>query len=48
MVGCVQCKAGIGIAMGNASADVKANTGIVAAEVDKDGILKSLNNLNII
>ncbi len=40
--------AGIGVAMGNASDEVKANADLVTAAVDVDGIYKALKQLNII
>lgn len=41
-------KAGTGVAMGNASAKVKANADIVTANVDDNGIYKALVHLKII
>lgn len=38
-------KAGIGVAMGNASPEVKANADLVTAEVSADGIYKALKKL---
>lgn len=40
--------AGIGVAMGNASDDVKANADHITAAVDDDGILKAMTALGII
>lgn len=40
--------AGIGVAMGNASDEVKANADLVTAAVDVDRIYKALKQLNII
>lgn len=40
--------AGIGVAMGNASDEVKANADLVTAAVDDDGIYKALTALEII
>lgn len=41
-------EAGIGVAMGNASDDVKRKSDYVTDTVDNDGILKALENLHII
>lgn len=41
-------KAAIGVAMGNASDEVKANADYVTADVDADGIQKALRHLGII
>lgn len=40
--------AGLGVAMGNASDEVKANANLVTDAVDADGIYKALKQLNII
>lgn len=40
--------AGLGVAMGQASENVKANANYVTSSVDEDGIYKALKNFNII
>lgn len=41
-------KAGIGVAMGNASTEVKANADLITSDVDADGIHEALKALKII
>ena len=41
-------KAGIGVAMGNASTKVKANADLITSDVDADGIHEALKALKII
>lgn len=41
-------KAGLGVAMGNASDSVKANADFITADIDDDGIYKALKALEII
>lgn len=40
--------AGIGVAMGNASDEVKAAADFVTASVDEDGIYRAVSELNIL
>ena len=40
--------AGIGVAMGNATDEVKQNADYVTAPIDDDGILYALRQLNIL
>lgn len=41
-------KTGTGVAMGNASAEVKASADYITADIENDGIFKALTHLNII
>ena len=41
-------KAGIGVAMGNASDDVKAQADYITTSVDEDGVWNALRHFNLI